>query len=324
MRNVILDCDPGHDDALAILLAAGHLNVLGITTVAGNQTIDNVTSNALKILTVAGLTHIPVARGMAGPLVPTSRQKPDVHGPDFHGETGLDGPDLPEPTISPDRRHAVDFIIETIRSHDEVTLVPTGPLTNIALALRREPSIVGGIREISLMGGGLTHGNVSAAAEFNILMDPEAAHIVFTCGAPVKMCGINLTRQVMATPVEADRMRAIGNRTGQVVAELLDFFLGTCEKLFGLPGGPLHDPCAVVPLIDTTLIEFEPMRVDIELYGEHTYGMTLCDHRHLLLGDGEIKRIGKRMGDPPYTEVGLRIDRERFFDLLTNTLAAYP
>ena len=117
----------GHDDALAILLAAGHLNVLGITTVAGNQTIDKVTSNALKILTVAGLTHIPVARGMAGPLLPTSRQKPDVHGPDFHGETGLDGPDLPEPAISPDRRHAVDFIIETIQAHDEVTLVPTGP-----------------------------------------------------------------------------------------------------------------------------------------------------------------------------------------------------
>ena len=324
MRNVILDCDPGHDDALAILLAAAHLNVLGITTVAGNQTIDKVTTNTLKILTMAGLTHIPVAQGMAGPLVPTNRQKPDVHGPDFHGETGLDGPDLPEPAVSPDSRHAVDFIIEMVMAHDEVTLVPTGPLTNIAAALRREPALIGHIREISLMGGGLTHGNVSAAAEFNILMDPEAAHIVFTCGAAVKMCGLNLTRQAMATPVEAERIRALGNKTGQGVAGLLDFFLGTCEKLFGLPGGPLHDPCAVAPLIDPTLIEYEPMHVDIELHGEHTYGMTLCDHRHLLLGEGEIKRIGRRMGPPPYTEVGLHIDRNRFFDLLVDTLALYP
>ena len=319
MRKVLIDCDPGHDDALAILLAAKHLDVLGITTVAGNQHIDKVTANALKIVEFAELTHIPVAKGCGLPLV-----KPPMFAPEIHGETGLDGPELPAPTTPLDPRHGVDFLIDTVMAHDEVTLIPTGPLTNVASALRREPRIAERIPLISLMGGGLTSGNSTATAEFNIYVDPEAAHVVFSSGIPIKMCGLNLTRQANATDVEIARCRALVNRTGQIVADLLVFFAGTVKEVFGVSGGSLHDPCAVAALIDPTLIEFEPMHVAVELKGEHTYGMTVCDHRHLRgIGD-EIKSIGKRKGETPNAEVGLRIDAERFFNLLIGTIGMYP
>ena len=207
-QKVILDCDPGHDDAMAILLAAKRLDVLGITTVAGNQSIDKVTTNALKVVELAGLTRIPVAQGAAHPLVRAPR-----HAPEIHGQTGLDGPDLPVPATKPVNMHAVDFIIVTVMRTDGVTLVPTGPLTNIALALRKEPRIAGRIPEICLMGGSRTHGNVTAAAEFNIYFDPEAAHAVFTSGIPIKMVGLNVTEQVIATPPRRQQ-----NRHGVVVA----------------------------------------------------------------------------------------------------------
>ena len=319
MRKVIIDCDPGHDDALAILLAAKHLDVLGITTVAGNQSLDKVVANALKIVEFAGLTHIPVCRGADRPLV-----KPALHAANIHGETGLDGPALPDPTTPLHPSHGVDFIIDTLMATDDVTLIPTGPLTNIGLALRQEPRIAARIAEISLMGGGLTHGNTTAAAEFNIYVDPEAAHIVFSSGIPIKMCGLNLTRQANATAVEVERIRALGNRTGKIVAELLDFFRSTIKKVFGIDGGALHDPCAVAALIDPTLITFEPMHVAVELHGEHTYGMTVCDHRHMRITGGDIATIGKRPGLQPNAEVALLLDAERFFNLLTETIAMYP
>ncbi|MEZ4707102.1 MAG: nucleoside hydrolase [Caldilineaceae bacterium] len=319
MRKVIIDCDPGHDDALAILLAAKHLDVLGITTVAGNQHIDKVTANALKIVEFADLTHIPVAKGCGLPLV-----KPPMYAPEVHGETGMDGPELPTPTTALDPRHGVDFLIDTVMAHDDVTLIPTGPLTNVASALRREPRLAERIPLISLMGGGLTCGNSTATAEFNIYVDPEAAHVVFSSGIPIKMCGLNLTRQANATDVEIARCRALGNRTGQIVGDLLVFFAGTVKEIFGITGGSLHDPCAVAALIDPTLIEFEPMHVAVELKGEHTYGMTVCDHRHLRGIGNEIKPIGKRKGQEPNAEVGLRIDVARFFDLLIGTIGMYP
>ena len=325
MRKVIIDCDPGHDDALAILLAAGHLDVLGITTVGGNQTLDKVTKNALKILECAGLTHIPVARGMGEPLMAPRTDTSDIHGPDVHGTTGLDGPELPEPDISIIKSHAVDFIVDTVMSTDDITLVPTGPLTNVATALRREPRIKDRLSGISLMGGNLAIGNVTATAEFNIYVDPLAAHIVFSSGVPVKMCGINLTRQVMATDVEISRIRALDSRVGRFVADLLEFYVGSIKRLYGLPGGALHDPCAVVPLIDPHMIRFESMQVAIEQYGEHTTGMTVCDYRHLQdSGNGVFRTIAQRKGEPPYAEVGLKIDRDRFFNLLIDTLATYP
>lgn len=318
MRKIIIDCDPGHDDALAILLAGKHLDVLGITTVGGNQSLEKVTTNALKVVEFAGLTHIPVAKGIGHPLV-----KQPLYAPEVHGETGMDGPDLPEPTTALADRHAVDFIIDTVMAVDGVTLVPVGPLTNVATALRREPKIASRIAEISLMGGGLTSGNSTATAEFNIYVDPEAAHIVFTSGIPLKMCGLNLTRQANATDVEIERIRGLGNRVGQTVAEMLTFYKNTLSEVFGLTGGSLHDPCAVAALIDPTLIDFEPMHVAVELKGEHTYGMTVCDHRHLRSVGSAFETVGKRKGNSPNAEVALRIDVARFFDLLIDTLGQY-
>ncbi len=174
------------------------------------------------------------------------------------------------------------------------------------------------------MGGGLTSGNATPTAEFNIYVDPEAAHIVFTSGIPIKMCGLNLTRQANATDTEIDRLRALGNRVGQIAADLIAFYKGTLGDIYGLSGASLHDPCAVAALIDPNLIEFEAMHVAVELKGEHTYGMTVCDHRHLLGIGEEIVAIGTRKGEPPNAEVALRIDKTGFFNLLTETLAQYP
>lgn len=320
MRKVILDCDPGHDDALAILLAARHFDVLGITTVHGNQSLDKVTRNALKVLEFGGLTHIPVIPGCDRPLLQAPR-----HAPEVHGETGLDGPDLPEPTTPVLPGHAVDFIVDTVMANEDVTLIATGPLTNVATALHREPRLAGRLHQISLMGGSLTYGNSTPAAEFNIWCDPEAAHIVFTSGVPIKMVGLNLTRQAEAGPEEIARIRGLGNRTGQIVADLLEFFSERLRRLFGLRGGSLHDPCAVAWLIDPTIIEGRMLHVAVELHGEHTRGMTVCDYRHLRGAGTEVHgEEGVHQGRPPNAEVGLHLDVPRFFDLLTDTLAGYP
>jgi pyrimidine-specific ribonucleoside hydrolase len=320
MRKIILDCDPGHDDALAILLAAKHLEIVGLTTVGGNQSLAKVTSNALKIVEFAELTHLPVVEGMGHPLI-----QPPRYAAQIHGETGMDGPELPTPTTALHPRHAVDFIIDTVMATADVTLVPTGPLTNMATALRREPRIAARIPEISLMGGSLTYGNATPAAEFNIYVDPEAAHIVFTSGIPIKMCGLNLTRQASAGEAEIARMRALGNRTGRIAAEMLDFYKGTLQRVFGISGGSLHDPCAVAALIDPSLITFQKMHVAIELKGEHTYGMTVCDYRHLQSsGEDIVAGGGVQRGQPANAEVGLQLDVDRFFDLLIDTLAQYP
>ncbi len=320
MRKVIIDCDPGHDDAVAILLAAPHLDVLGITTVHGNQTLDKTTDNALKVLEFSGLTHIPVIRGLDRPLIQSLH-----HAPHIHGESGLDGPSLPEPTTPLHPGHAVEFIVDTVMSNDDVTLVPTGPLTNVAAALHREPCLAGRLREISLMGGSVTYGNRTAAAEFNIWADPEAAHIVFTSGVPIKMVGLNLTRQAEAGPAEVERMRALGNRTGRIVAELLEFYGGRLRELFGLGGASLHDACAVAWLIDPTLIEARSLHVAIELRGEHTRGMTVCDRRNVRRPGVDLSAAeGIYQSQPPNVEVGLNLDVPRFFDLLIDTLAQYP
>ena len=313
-RKIILDVDPGHDDAMAILLAAKHLDVLGVTTVAGNQTIEKTTINALKVVELGGLTHIPVARGSARPLV-----SEPLHAPIIHGETGLDGAELPEPTTSLEPRHAVEFIVETVRGRNGVSLVPTGPLTNVGTALRRAPDIAERIPEISLMGGSVGGGNTTAAAEFNIYCDPEAAHIVFSSGIPIKMSGLNITRQAAATVGRRDRIRSLGNRTGRVVAGWLDFFSARVKEVFNIDGGSLHDAVAVAWLIDPTLIKSETMHVAVELKGELTRGMTVCDQRYPSQVTGGIRR---RL--PSNVEVGMELDVERFFALLYDSLAAYP
>lgn len=319
MRRVIIDCDPGHDDALAILLAAQHLDVLGITTVSGNQSLDKVTRNALQVLEFSELVHIPVLQGHNRPLIELPRHAV------VHGESGLDGPSLPRPTTAPHPGHAVDFIIDSITSNNDVTLIATGPLTNVATALQREPRLRDHLPQISLMGGSLTFGNSTPTAEFNIWCDPEAAHIVFSSGVPIKMVGLNLTHQAVATPVEIERIRAIGNRTGQIVAELVEFHSAQYRKHRDMAGAPLHDPCAVAWLIDPSLIESRSLYVTVELRGEHTRGMTVCDYRHLhSIGTGVEGVESVRRGPPPNVEVALHLDRPRFFDLLVDTLARYP
>ncbi len=324
MKKVIIDCDPGHDDALAILLAAQHLDILGITTVVGNQTLDKVTRNTLQILEIADLVDIPVYKGMGIPLMGPPRDTSDIHGPDVHGESGLEGPVLKAPSKQTAAQHGVDFIIDTVMETDGVTLVSTGPLTNVAAALQREPRLLNRLDCISLMGGNLAIGNVTPTAEFNIYTDPLAAHIVFSSGVPVKMCGINLTRQVMVTETEIERIGELGTRVSRFVTELLTYFVGSVQKLYGLPGGALHDPCAVVPFIDPGLMHFEPMHVAIERFGEHTAGMTVCDYRHLHPdGENRFRRIAEPKGAVPLTEVGIRIDRAGFFDLLIETLFRY-
>ena len=194
-RKVILDCDPGHDDAFAIMLAAAHLDLLGITTIGGNCSLQNVTKNALKVLEVIGRQDIKVYPGHSCPLV-----APLVTAPQFHGPSGMDGPVLPEPSIKAQEKHGVDFIIDTVMGTDDVTLIATGPLTNIAAAINKEPGIVGRVKELSIMGGSVTYGNWTPAAEFNIFVDPEAAYRVFNSGMHVKMCGVNLTRQCFLVP----------------------------------------------------------------------------------------------------------------------------
>ncbi len=315
-QKVILDCDPGHDDAMAILLAAKRLDVLGITTVAGNQSIDKVTTNALKVVELAGLTRIPVAQGAAHPLVRAPR-----HAPEIHGQTGLDGPDLPVPATKPVNMHAVDFIIVTVMRTDGVTLVPTGPLTNIALALRKEPRIAGRIPEICLMGGSRTHGNVTAAAEFNIYFDPEAAHAVFTSGIPIKMVGLNVTEQVIATPPRRQQLRVLGTRVARAAAEMLDFYAGAVERAYGFAGGAMHDPLAVAALIDPRVLVFEHMHVAVELAGQYTLGQTLCDDRFLRAGARRDAAV--RPGATPNAEVAVSVDADRFFDLFMTALREY-
>jgi purine nucleosidase len=307
-RKIILDCDPGHDDAMAILLAHGSPDVelVAITTVAGNQTLPKVTRNALRMCTVAGITDVPVAAGCALPLV---RQQ--IVAPEIHGESGLDGPDFPEPTVQLDPRHAVDVIVETVMAAEpgEITLVPVGPLTNIAMAMRREPAIVDRVREVSLMGGAYTRGNTTPAAEFNILADPEAAAAVFDAPWKVTMIGLDLTHQAGADEDVIRRISAIGTPLAKISVELLTFFASTYKEVAGMDAPPVHDPCAVAYVIDPTLMVTKDAYVAVELKGDLTYGATVTDFLDAY-------------GRPHNTQVATELDVARFWDLFVSALEA--
>jgi pyrimidine-specific ribonucleoside hydrolase len=322
-QKIILDCDPGHDDAFAIMLAAQHLDVLGITTIGGNCSLDNVTANALKILEVIGRPDIPVFKGHSRPMV-----APLVTAPQFHGESGLDGPELPSPKIKAQDKHAVDFMADTFRSVDDVILVATGPLTNVAALLNRAPDVASRIREISLMGGSVTFGNWTPSAEFNIFVDPEAAYRVFNSGVHIKMSGINLTRQCAVTFKELEQIKNIHTRTASVAVDMLNFFMGASEKAASLQEAVLHDACAVTWLIKPELITGVPMHITVELKGEFTRGMTVCDYRHLRGTQSAIDLHRKPMmhfrGEPPNAEAGLELNMEGFMKLLCDTLKNYP
>ncbi len=305
-RKIILDCDPGHDDAVAILLAHGNpdIELLAVTTVVGNQTLAKVTQNALSVGTIAGMTGVPFAAGCDRPLV----RQVETAG-DIHGESGMDGPAQPEPTIELDGRHGVDLIIETVMAHapGTITLVPTGGLTNIALAARKEPRIVDRVREVVLMGGGYHVGNWSSVAEFNIIIDPEAAHIVFNEAWPVVMVGLDLTHQALATPDVVARIEAIGTGPAKFVRELMDFFAKTYQDHQGFDSPPVHDPCAVAYVIDPSIISTVKVPIDIELRGTLTLGMTVADFRAPAPPDCN-------------TSVAVDLDHGRFWDLVTDAL----
>lgn len=302
VRKIILDCDPGHDDAIAMLLAHGspEVELMAVTTVVGNQTLDKVTRNARAVAELAGITGVPIAAGAARPLV-----RPVEVASSIHGESGMDGPVLPEPTMPLDPRHAVDVIIEVVMSHEpgEITLVPTGGLTNIALAARKEPRIVERVREVVLMGGGLHVGNWSSVAEFNIVIDPEAAHVVFGEAWPVVMVGLDLTHQAVATQDVVDRIRALGTAQSRFVVELLEFFQAAYETEQGFPHPPVHDPCAVAYVIDPSIMQTVRVPIDVELTGTLTRGMTVADFRRPAPEDCT-------------TSAATVLDRDRFWDLV--------
>ncbi|MEU0271776.1 nucleoside hydrolase [Streptomyces sp. NPDC006307] len=302
---VILDCDPGHDDAFAIMLAAAHpaVRLLGITTVAGNQTVEKTTLNARRVCTAAGIEGVPIAAGLAGPL----HGRGMVAG-NIHGESGLDGPGFGEPTVPVDGRDAVTFLRDTLLSHPEpVTLVPTGPLSNIAALLLAHPELGGRIERIVLMGGSTERGNRTPAAEFNVLSDPEAADIVFSSGLPVTMIGLNVSHKALATPDVVARVDALGTPLARLCTELLTYFGSTYRAVFGFPAPPLHDPLTVAHLIDPDLITLVHVPVAVELTGTHTRGATVVDL------DGVT-------GDPPNAYVGVDVDVPAYWDLIVDAV----
>jgi pyrimidine-specific ribonucleoside hydrolase len=306
---VILDCDPGHDDALAIVLALARpeLRVLGITTVAGNAGLESTTRNALRVLTLLGRTEVPVAAGAARPLV-----RP-IHVADHvHGTSGLDGADLPEPSIGPVAEGAVDLLARLVReSADPVTLVPTGPLTNIALFVRTHPELLPRIAEISIMGGAIGEGNLTASAEFNIWADPEAAAIVFDCGRPVALASLEVTHAALFPNADIARLEELGTQTGRVFADLLRFFAIFHRQRYGWDGSPIHDAVAVARLVVPDLVTAVPYRVDVETKSELTRGRTVVDLHGL-------------RGLPANVAVATAIDRPRFIDMLVEAIARFP
>ncbi|HDZ8848127.1 TPA: pyrimidine-specific ribonucleoside hydrolase RihA [Aeromonas veronii] len=306
---VILDCDPGHDDAIALILALAspELKVLAVTTSAGNQTPDKTLNNALRILTLLGRDDIPVAAGAPKPLA-----RELIIADNVHGESGLDGPKLPDPAFAPQAMTGIELMARCLRESPEpVTLVPTGPLTNIALLLAAHPELKPRIARIVLMGGAAGAGNWTPAAEFNIYVDPEAADMVFKSGIPITMCGLDVTHEAQVMDEDIARVRAITNPVAQCVAGLLDFFMiYHRDPKWGFAGAPLHDPCTIAWLLAPELFHGVECRVDIETRGEHTVGMTVVDRYGLT-------------GKPANALVLLGLDRAGFIDLLVTRLRAF-
>ncbi|HDH63065.1 MAG TPA: nucleoside hydrolase [Firmicutes bacterium] len=301
MKKVLLDCDPGHDDMMAIMLAlySEELDVLGITTVAGNQTGEKTFLNALKTLTLIGEKNVVVARGFDKPLF-----RDLVVAPKIHGVSGLDGADLPEPEVEPSNMHAVDFIIETaMNSNESVYLIPTGPLTNVAVALLKEPKIKRKIERIVLMGGAVFDSNITPASEFNIFVDPEAARIVFESGVNITMVGLDVTNKALLSFDDIEEIGKMNGRVSRVISPLLKFFASTNKEVFGINGAPLHDALAVSYVIDPSILKTEYLHVDIETRGEFTRGETVVD----------VYRV---TGKDPNADVAFEVDVKKFKNLI--------
>ena len=310
---VILDGDPGHDDAIAWLLAAafqkqGLLDIRAITTVGGNAPLDKTTYNMLRIATLYGLKTrangepIPMAAGCARPLVQEPQSAPSVH-----GESGLDGPALPEPELATVDQSAVELMAQVLsESAEPIVIVPTGPLTNVATLLRDHSELKPKIARISLMGGGILAGNWSPAAEFNIMVDPEAAKIVFNSGIPLTMAGLDVTNKAYVTFADEQRVRDVGGELAEVVADWLDFFY-RFHKQLGYPGGPVHDPVAVAVLVHPEIFDIRDMYVDVETTGTHGWGATIGDYYEV-------------SGRPANVSVIMGLNREAFVDLIVEAV----
>ncbi len=300
---VVVDCDPGHDDVIALLVAQRFCELVAITTVSGNAPLADCTRNALTVAEMFGL-DVPVAPGCDRPLV-----QPAFHGSVVHGANGLGGPEVAAPRRRPERAHAVEVIIESTRAREGIWLVPTGPLTNLAIALRLDPPLVDRIAGISLMGGGIGFGNVTSTAEFNVWADPEAASVVFGCEARRRMCGLDVTHQVIVTAEHAEQVRAIGSPRASFLAELLTYFADRMAQFSGLAGGPMHDPLAVLALTHPHLFGFTDLPIRVELAGEQR-GTTIADG-------------GPRHSD---TAVAMTVDEQALLGIVLETLelAAAP
>jgi len=314
MTRLLIDCDPGHDDAMAILYAARHLNLVAITTVFGNTSLENATRNALGICTLAGI-DVPVAAGMSEPLVAARSSAADIH-----GKSGLDGAVLPAATRAPDARHAVQVIIDEARAHPgQLTLAPIGPLTNIAVALKTEPRLAGWLKGITLMGGSTTVGNITAMAEFNVYCDPEAAAVVFASGVPIHMAGLNVTRQAGIGPEHVARLQATGGPVGRCFAGLLGFYLARTREIFGLTHASMHDPCALLLLVRPELITHQHAHVHIELASPQLRGMTACDLRRVNAGAARTVHHNAA----PNAHVAVAIEGAAAVDDVIRTLIEY-
>ena len=306
---LIIDCDPGQDDAIALMLAMAspqELNLLGICAVAGNVPLVLTEVNARRIRDVSGRPEVPVFAGCPRPMVKILETAEYVH-----GKSGIDGAGLPDPSRPVEEAHAVDWLVDTLRNADApITLATLGPLTNIAMAIVMAPDVVDNIDRLVLMGGALALGNITPAAEFNIYSDPHAAHIVFEAGLKLTMIGLDVTHQARATPERLEAIRAIGNPAATCVAGMLDFYGAQYFETFG-EGAPLHDPCVIAYLLRSDLFTGQEMRVDIEISSSLTIGQTVCD-------------VHDRSGQAANANVLEKIDADGFFALLGERLARLP
>ncbi|EGS38005.1 cytidine/uridine-specific hydrolase [Limosilactobacillus oris F0423] len=309
-KKIILDCDPGHDDALALTMAVASpkIDLLAVTTSAGNQTPDKTLNNAMRMLTLLHREDIPVAQGNQTPLV-----KPLETAPEVHGKTGLDGANLPDPDFQVQTIPVIDLIAKVLReSNEKVTLVVTGPMTNAALFFRVYPDLAREkIDQIVFMGGAMGLGNWRPSVEFNIFVDPEAAKIVMNFGIPLVMAPLNVTHQAQIMKEEIEQIGEIANPVGKAFYGLLNFFEQYHENpKWGFKGAPLHDPCTIAWLIDPTMFKSDKMNVDVETQGELTRGETVCDYYTLT-------------DKPKNTEVLLGVDREKFIDLIMASIKSF-
>ena len=306
-RKMILDCDPGHDDAVAIILAGINekIDLLGISVVTGNQTLEKTTNNALNVCQWLGL-DVPVYKGCPDPMI-----RPKFVAADIHGETGLDGPVFEPLTKKAEEKHAVLWMIDTLMNSDgDITVVTTGPMTNLGMAMRMEPKIIPKIKEIVLMGGAYTNGNVTPAAEFNIIEDADAAYVCFTSGRPITMVGLDVTRKALCYPEIVERMGKIGNKASKLFVDLMGHFCKSQKEVFGWEGGPLHDPVTIAYLIDPSVLTVKPMHCEIDIFSQQSLGRTNCDF------------FGYQKKEPN-ANVAIDIDAAKYWDIIEENIRKY-